>query len=512
MAEVLQTSNDLILKSRSGGEIKLDVGPSSGTGVVRVTASLVVEGQTTTVNSQQLAVQDNMITLNAGETGNGVTLSVSGLEVDRGFSAPSVRNPYAVFRFNETDNSWEIVERDTTSRFSNSALRVKSILTDSFTDGGDLTLIGSGSGVVKVDGTVNYHLNVSGDDDIPNKKYVDVAINNRQPNNRIQRDDTYVIAQDVDGGAEGVAIMNLGTSVINSRGLGYVPGDELVINEGTRIRDAKFEVDTVDPQGRILTVTMTDHGRFSILPASRINVQTITNSVQGVGATFDLLYNVAEISLTNRGNDYDSVTIGFTNNGGELRVATATATIDTNPFSVTYRQIDTITVTDGGNYEDIPGVTFSAGLNATLPESQVQVVVENQPVATFYSNRSLFGELEILGNTITNNNTNSNIVLRTQGTASVEIPRALQYNFTGEVVPYITGATLMYGDTDESVSAQRTPGGTGLYFNNSKQTLSWQQWVTNNPDPNINTGNLVQYPAKNELISKQRALAYSMLF
>jgi hypothetical protein len=103
-------------------------------------------------------------------------------------------------------------------------------------------------------------------------------------------------------------------------------------------------------------------------------------------------------------------------------------------------------------------------------------------------------------------------VLRTQGTASVEIPRALQYNFTGEVVPYITGATLMYGDTDESVSAQRTPGGTGLYFNNSKQTLSWQQWVTNNPDSNINTGNLVQYPAKNELISKQRALAYSMLF
>ena len=511
MAEILQTSNDYTIKTRDNGEIKLDVGPSSGTGVVRVTAGLIVEGQTTTVNSQQLSIQDNMITLNTGETGNGVSLTVSGLEVDRGF-ASGVRNPYAVFRFNETDDSWEIVERDTSARFNNSALKLKTILTDSFTDGGDLTLLGQGTGVVKVDGTTNYHLNVSGDNDIPNKKYVDVALNNRQPNNKIQRDDTYVIAQDVDGGAQGNAIMHLGTSTINSRGIGYQVGDELVINEGTRIRDAKFQVDTIDPQGRILTVTMTDHGRFSALPASRINVQTITNSIQGSGATFDLLYNVAEIQLSNRGNDYDSVTVNFVDNGGQIRIATATAAIDLNPFSVTYRQIDTITVSDGGNYEDIPSVTFSAGINASLPESQVQVVVEGNPVATFYSNRTLFGDLEILGNTISNNTTNGNIVLRTQGTASVEIPRALQYNFTGEVVPYISGASLMYGDMDESVSAQPTPGGTGLFYNNSKQTLSWQEWVTNNPDQNITTGNLVQYPAKNELISKQKALAFSMLF
>lgn len=512
MAEVLQTSNDYRIKARSGGEITLDVGPSAGGGVVRVTAGLVVEGQTTTVSSQQLEINDNIITLNYGETGNGVTLTTSGIEIDRGFSAPSVRNPYAVFRFNETDDAWEIVDRDTTARFTNSALRTKSILTDSSTDGGDLTLIGSGTGVVKVDGTTDYHLNVSGDNDIPNKKFLDVAINNREPNNRIQRDDTYVIAQDVDGGAQGNAIMNLGTSVINDRGIGYAPGDQLVINDGVRVRDAHFNVDTVDGQGRVLTVTMTDHGRFSTLPSSRINVPTTTNSVNGSGATFDLLYNVAEINLTNRGNDYQSVTVGFTNNGGEIRVATATATIDLNANSITYRQIDTVTVTDGGNYEDIPGVTFSAGLNASLPESQVQVVVENQPVATFYSNRSLFGELEILGNTITNNNTNSNIVLRTQGTASVEIPRALQYNFTGEVIPYIQGSSLMYGDLDEATSAQPSPGGTGLFFNNKKQTLLWQEWVTNNPDPNITTGNLVQYPAKNELISKQKALAFSMLF
>jgi hypothetical protein len=57
-----------------------------------------------------------------------------------------------------------------------------------------------------------------------------------------------------------------------------------------------------------------------------------------------------------------------------------------------------------------------------------------------------------------------------------------------------------------------TPGGTGLYFNNLKQSLSWSQWVINNPATQNNPSNLVAYPVKNELISKQKALVMSMLF
>ena len=51
-------------------------------------------------------------------------------------------------------------------------------MTDSDTDNGDLTLIGFGTGVVKVLGTNNYENQVTQDDDIPNKKYVDDAIQN----------------------------------------------------------------------------------------------------------------------------------------------------------------------------------------------------------------------------------------------------------------------------------------------------------------------------------------------
>ena len=52
----------------------------------------------------------------------------------------------------------------------------RGILTNSITLGGDLYSINSGTGVVNVSGTADYETNVTEDDDIPNKKYVDDAI------------------------------------------------------------------------------------------------------------------------------------------------------------------------------------------------------------------------------------------------------------------------------------------------------------------------------------------------
>ena len=44
------------------------------------------------------------------------------------------------------------------------------------TGGGDLYLINSGTGVISVSGTNNYETQITDDDDVPNKKYVDDAI------------------------------------------------------------------------------------------------------------------------------------------------------------------------------------------------------------------------------------------------------------------------------------------------------------------------------------------------
>lgn len=47
------------------------------------------------------------------------------------------------------------------------------------TGGGDLFLINAGTGVISVSGTNNYEDQVTDDDDIPNKAYVDVVVSNQ---------------------------------------------------------------------------------------------------------------------------------------------------------------------------------------------------------------------------------------------------------------------------------------------------------------------------------------------
>ena len=66
-----------------------------------VNGDLTVTGTTTTVNSQETLVADNLITLNAGEVGAGVTSGSAGIEVDRGTA------DNATLQWNETDDVWE---------------------------------------------------------------------------------------------------------------------------------------------------------------------------------------------------------------------------------------------------------------------------------------------------------------------------------------------------------------------------------------------------------------------
>jgi len=47
---------------------------------------LTVSGTTTFVNTQNLNISDNLILINSGETGSGVTLRYAGIEIDRGTS------------------------------------------------------------------------------------------------------------------------------------------------------------------------------------------------------------------------------------------------------------------------------------------------------------------------------------------------------------------------------------------------------------------------------------------
>jgi hypothetical protein len=194
MGQFLRVNGDYNIRAGDGAKITLDTGPAASGGSVRVTGDLVVEGQTLNVAAANLNITDNIIKINDGETGAGITLVYSGLEVERG----SLSN--ASLLYDETADTWLIANNSAPGPFNydESNLRLRRIYTNPTTDDGDLTLIGTGSGVVKVFGTTAYELQVTHDDDLPNKKYVDDSILNN-PTFQIvapQGQDTRVIIAD----------------------------------------------------------------------------------------------------------------------------------------------------------------------------------------------------------------------------------------------------------------------------------------------------------------------------
>ena len=83
MSRILKVSqSDYRVKVQDSGTITLDTGVNVGT--VVITGNLIVQGDSTTINTANMEIEDNIILLNRGETGSGVTLGKSGIEIDRG--------------------------------------------------------------------------------------------------------------------------------------------------------------------------------------------------------------------------------------------------------------------------------------------------------------------------------------------------------------------------------------------------------------------------------------------
>jgi hypothetical protein len=107
MSKILKVNEgDYRVKVPSGNSVILDTGTLTGS--VVITGNLDVQGQTTTIESINTTVKDNILVLNNGDTGtngisphtvNGVTSKTSGIEIDRGSVNSQVAS--ASFLFNE---------------------------------------------------------------------------------------------------------------------------------------------------------------------------------------------------------------------------------------------------------------------------------------------------------------------------------------------------------------------------------------------------------------------------
>jgi len=151
--------------------ITLDTGARTGT--VVITGNLDVQGTSTTIESNITTIVDNIIVLNKGESHNYVTLQYSGIEIDRGNNT-SYGNARIVYNENGTGNTDGTVQLKYTIGQTYIPLETDKITTGDSDN--DLILYPGATGRVGVFGTTNYHQRVTEDNVIPNKYYVDYAI------------------------------------------------------------------------------------------------------------------------------------------------------------------------------------------------------------------------------------------------------------------------------------------------------------------------------------------------
>lgn len=87
---------------------KLNTSYTIDTTDVIITGNLTVQGSQTSIQTTNTTLKDNIIVLNAGEVGAGVTLGTAGIAVARG----SLAN--VALRWNESTDKWQVTNDGTT--------------------------------------------------------------------------------------------------------------------------------------------------------------------------------------------------------------------------------------------------------------------------------------------------------------------------------------------------------------------------------------------------------------
>jgi hypothetical protein len=188
--DVLKVPGNYIVKA-ANGNITLD------SPLTVVSGNLTVLGATTTVESTDATIKDNILVLNSGETNPYVSLGTAGILIGRGNSdSPSsaasliyddtVTNTFenrslrGVWNFGSTLNTYGHV-------INVSAITIPTIINT-------LTFFSSvnPNAVLSVKGTTNYENNVIDADHIPNKAYVDALLASTEFAEKLQVGNTYI--------------------------------------------------------------------------------------------------------------------------------------------------------------------------------------------------------------------------------------------------------------------------------------------------------------------------------
>jgi hypothetical protein len=310
--EVLNVTGAYLLRAR-GGVITLQpqiptLNTATGLttyaqGTVVINGNLDVKGQTTTIESQNATIKDNIIVLNSGELNNFVSLGKSGLKIARGPQGQDSDSQAAFLQYNDAvDNSgytWHLPDgnnRHGIWEFKGeqnliSAIRVNAIRIDpsSAYSGSNnhprLSVFGNdnANAIISVAGTVGYATNIGyvnpDPDDIPNVQWVQnwTQIAQQTPQNirRLQQLNSSVLLTDNGIDAPDVKI-NLGGPNIRFT---FKADGEL------RMDGLNSSLSIIDSAIQAVATTSTSQALFlgasGDAPIWNLNYQVLDNSTYG---------------------------------------------------------------------------------------------------------------------------------------------------------------------------------------------------------------------------------------
>lgn len=136
MSRILKVNGDYRLQVAAGDSIILD---TQSTGTVTVLGNLDVKGTTSYIESTNTEIKDNIIQLNYGQTGNGISSAnsyVSGIEVERGnYSAAQILfneqvNHYDALSGTEVTGTWVA----TTAGGTLEGIQIRTLASDALAD------------------------------------------------------------------------------------------------------------------------------------------------------------------------------------------------------------------------------------------------------------------------------------------------------------------------------------------------------------------------------------------
>jgi hypothetical protein len=369
MARVLRIpTSDYKVIVGEGNTITLDTtnGRNNGAGRVIITGDLEVKGDTTTIESTIVSIEDNIIVLSAGNTADGLPASLdrpysSGIEIDRG----TFTNARWVY---DDSISWSLGGTVTgvgTWLAEQGSQRLP-IATPGIVAGGNL-YVSVGNGIITVQGSVNYEEKVF--------RYIAGEITPDPVTGLvILNDDAIPNAKSIIDFVD-YSLVNIGVSIISQD------------NSSVQVIDKNNTIDAVIEVGsRTIIRTVNSHGYRvgDFITITGVTTSPLDSIIEGINGT----WVVTDIPTEN--------TIEFNRS------------------------------TTGGD----PNRYTSESGRAVSDNSRIAVTVENSQIANFYQNRFEFYGLKVSGTEISTTESNASLVLGAAGTGNVLIKDVLEISET----------------------------------------------------------------------------------